>query len=316
MAIPPDNQKSQLLRRSLPPVLDTRFSPSFVSNLSRYTLGIGTSDNLIGGKPTDGSLSDIQKAKASIMEDSAEGDYLTRLGHNVGIVRPPMAPNSDDIYRGVIELLGWLPKCINFAVYKLLEVIFGSQADLIKAGQRPWRVYEVNPNEIIIEIPFALTGGSNENASYLHGFFGRCSSTSALLALPVVTVVGDMTSEYLQPPGGLSFQYDSGSGSYTQLLINSWSYNSGTNLTTINLNGNFPANKNGVRFFVLIPGDGVNSFTGDFMPQDASVIADTATTPSHTDFVYLGGEGKLEIYQFYMDLIVRAAGIVVRYERI
>jgi hypothetical protein len=46
----------------------------------------------------------------------------------------------------------------------------------------------------------------------------------------------------------------------------------------------------------------------------AQEVADTPTTPPHSDRVYLTGTGLYQVVQFYLDLLVRAAGIVVRLE--
>ena len=61
------------------------------------------------------------------------------------------------------------PKTILFTLYALMTAVFGSQESYTVDDRRPWRIYEFT-NEIVIELPFALIGASNENASFLHGF--------------------------------------------------------------------------------------------------------------------------------------------------
>lgn len=259
-------------------------------------------------------LSAIRTARAMLFLGTAVEEYLTKAGQNYGVVRPKPAPGyeHDDLYRRFAMLLAWQPKTIIFTVYKMLEIIFGTQAAIEASGARPWRVYEVNANEIIIEIPRVLISATNDNASYLHGVtgIGRTDPTNVISKFYVDQ---DITKELPSVVLGLPFQVEA-LPTWRNYVAQAAAFAAG--VTEITLNATIPAGLLGVRFIFSIPGDDSVRHRGDYLAADATHQADTPTTPPHRDRVYLSGDGRLEVFKFYMDLLVRAAGIVVRYEKV
>lgn len=346
------------------------------------------------GAELDQQLSAIQQLKRHMMLDTSKDAALSVLGANYGIPRPPQAPTDDAMFMRLVRLLAWQPKVINFAVHHLLIAVFGSQAELIAQGRRPWRVYEVNANEIIIEIPLGLIVTSNENASYLHGWSGFARVTSG--PTNQFTTTGDVRTSSLSTLVGKTIQVFH-TGAWNDYTINAVSYSAGTDTSTVTVSAaTLPTG--GGYFFIIVPGDGsADSYKGDhlatsgwvtpwlcpatgdsiYMLGDAALyllegdvvsftldggspftavvavggispmgaipgysavqfttspfvldqrgvatrqagleLADTSTTAPHDLRVYLTGLGLYEVVVFYMNLLVRAAGVVLRTELI
>lgn len=343
------------------------------------------------GIQSDQVVSAIDQARRDLTLAYSEGIPLSVIGQNSGVPRPPQLPDDDAMMRRLIRLLAYQPKTINFAVYNLLAAILGSQSELIADGKRPWRVYEVNANEIIIELPLALVGTSNENASYLHGPYGYGSVAAG--PSNTFTTPGDLSVASGTTLVGKNLRFNTAVGVWTDYTVNTFSYSSITGLSTVQVSAaTLPAG--GGYFYIEVPGDEVSSYRGDYLasggiqtvfstaggPPTSTLVlrgdptqhidtndavqvyngttivdttiatisaydpatnttqitiaatvsgglvnaffrrqmeeADTATTPPHDDRVYLTGLGLFEIFQYYFDLLVRAAGIVVRVEMI
>lgn len=292
----PDTLKAAALRSSFPRPYDTRLS----STLSKLLSCIGLSDQDV--------VDQIAEGVNQIYLDKATGIYLSQQGHNVGVPRPPAAPFDDDLYRKIVMLLGYLPKATMFPFYMLMEIVFGSQESLRANNVRPWRIYVINPSEVIIEVPSDLFGASDENASYLHGIDG-VGYTDPTLALAFYYVNQDITKIYPGNPNGFALNYYD-AGAWQIATIKNWVWNG--SFTEIEVTAPLPIDIK-TKYYVTLVGDGAVSNKGDFVLNDATILADTATTPSHDVLVYLSGNGKLEIVQYYIDLLVRAACIAVRY---
>jgi hypothetical protein len=237
----------------------------------------------------------IDQARDSMMWNTATGKFLTELGANYGIPRPPQSPFDDELYRRVGQVLGWLPKTPLLVTVRLAEAIFGTQ----------------QANEIIFECPIDAIAGDTSTAGYMHGYPGHTEAVVGLTA--TITFVG--------PDARLSVSGSNLNGRSLYLFhtsawqtytISSASYDSTTELNTIVLNAATVPTGNNYRFFIDVPG--VNSWNpGDFMEDDASIEAGGLNPPS-SHLVYLFGKGKLDIFEFYMNNFVRAAGVTLRTE--
>ena len=228
-----------------------------------------------------GELSAIDQARASMLLLFAEGTYLTTIGRNYGVPRPESDPNDDDLYRCIIGAIAWRPKSIFATTWRLAECVFGTQADIIAAGQRPWDIFQVNNNEFILEVPRELFAASNENASYMHGFVGPVT-TPAGPATDTYTVPDDIT-EAADSLVGLTV-YILYSGVYNAHTINSATYDSGTDTSTVVTSAaTIPGGLNSVDSFLDVPGDGVSSYVGDALALDATEEADSTLSGSLVD---------------------------------
>jgi hypothetical protein len=201
-------------------------------------------------------------------------------------------------------------------MHRLAECIFGTQAAIEAGGDRAWAIYEVNANEVIFEMPTHLIVGTEETASYLHGYPGK-----------VTTIVGPNTDTFTTP-GDITFAtsnivgltvYLFHTGIWNAHTVNSATYSSGTGLSTVVTSAaSIPGGLASTPAFLDVIGDGVLSWEGDFMAPDASEAADelAPATVEHDRRVYLYGKGLLDIFEFYVDAFVRAAGVALRVEEI
>jgi len=313
---PRDLYKSVVLRNNLP----RSYRRDREATLAKLLAAVGERDDMIGGQFGKKNIygetaspwlgqdrSAIDQARDSMLVDTAEGKYLTALGGNYGVPRPKQSPFDDALYRKVVPILAWLPKTPKLVPYKLAEAIFGTQASL---GVNKWEFYEVNANEIIFECPYALIQGSNVNASYMHGWPGYANATGG----PTNTITAVGTDARLAVSGGSlngRTLYLFHTGAWQTYTISSSSYNAGTQTNTFVLSASTVPTGDTMPMFIDIPE--ANSYRGDFMLSDASVAAG-GLQPVSDDLVYLFGKGRLDIFTFYMNDFVRAAGVVLRTE--
>jgi hypothetical protein len=68
-----------------------------------------------------------QDVKKHLFIDTAEGDYLEKLGQNVGVQRPSVVSMQDPDYRKYIKLLSYQPKQIRKLIYDLVELFYGPE---------------------------------------------------------------------------------------------------------------------------------------------------------------------------------------------
>lgn len=336
----------------------------------------------------DPDASAIRRVRRAMLTSTAWGQYLDALGNNRNVPRPENT-SDDELYRRLIKVLAWLPKSGLLSYYALIAAVFGSQEAIRAQIGRPWRVYEVNVNEVIIELPAALIAGNLESSTYLHG----ASGYARVAAGPANTFTTDfdLRAASAVPITGLPIQVETAPGTWTAYTVAAYSFNAGTGVATVQVSAaTLPAG--GGRFYLQVPGDGFASYRGDYLATSgiqtlystaagpatntlavvgdvtrdvvpgvtalisvsgafqtrvvsslsyspttntttvvittadvpggqsrqvfsiAQEVADTAITPAHADRVYLTGTGLYQIVKFYLDLLVRAAGVVVRLE--
>lgn len=335
---------------------------------------------------TDATASQIQLLRQALLVNYAVSTQLDAVGNNHGVPRPENT-SDDDLYRGIVKALAWLPKQIQLSYYALLTAVFGTQEQVRITVGRPWRVFEVNANEVIIEIPAALLSGSTEISAYLHGASGYAHVPSG--PSNTFTTNFDLSLSSAITIVGLGIVVETSDGVWTTYTVSSYSFSAGTATVQVSAS-TLPTG--GGRFYLIVPGDTVDSYRGKYIatggfessystsagpatntihvvgdatrdvPPGVSVLisinnafqtrvvstltysdatnvstvvltttdvpggqvgqvfllsqeeADTATTPPHSDRIYLTGTGLFQVVQFYLDLLVRAAGIVVRLE--
>lgn len=339
---------------------------------------------------TDATSSVVQQVRQALLVGGvgggAFGAQLDAVGNNRGVPRPNNT-SDDELYRRLIKALAWLPKSILLSYHALLTAVFGSQEQVRARLGRSWKVYEVNPNEVIIELPAALISGTLESSTYLHGASGLARVASG--PSNTFTTDFDLRLSSAATVVGLAIHVETAPGTWTDYTVASYSFNAGTSTATVQVSASTLPTGGG-RFYLEVPGDGTTSYRGDYvatggtqslystaagpltdtllvsgdvtqavrpgmtvqvgisglfqarvastlsynsttnvttvtltttdvpggqakqpfvLPQE---VADTATTPPHNDRVYLTGTGLYQVVQFYLDLLVRAAGIVVR----
>ncbi len=335
---------------------------------------------------TDATSSVIRQVRQALLVSGAGGAYLDAVGNNRNVPRPP-GTTDDELYRRVAKALMWLPKGLLLSWYSLLSAVFGTQEQVRAQLGRPWRVYEVNPNEVIIELPAALISGGLESSTYLHGASGFARVPSG--PSNTFTTDFDLQLSSAVTVVGLAIHVETAPGTWTDYTVTSYSFNAGTSTATVQVSASTLPTGGG-RFYLEVPGDGVDSYRGDYvatggvqttystaagpatntllvvgdvtrdvlhgMTATISIsgvfstrvinttsyssttnvttvvitttdvpggqvsqpfvlsqeVADTVITPPHNDRIYLTGTGLYQVVQFYLDLLVRTAGISAR----
>ncbi len=231
----------------------------------------------------------VQQARRQMLVAHAEGVFLSALGQNYGVIRPEIL-TDDEMYRNLVKRLAWLPKTILGAVYGVLEVVLGTQGELIAAGKRPWKVFEFL-NEIVVELPFDVLAASNENASYLHGFtsyvIAGSTATSVILAgdarLSAVSLIG------------LSIQVRN-NGVWANKVISVVSYDPVTDRTTLTTGafGFTPAG--GDLANIIVPGDGFSvSYRGDYIAPSGYYAPFIANAGVSTNTITVYGDASIHM---------------------
>lgn len=119
----------------------------------------------------DNVVTQTLNAKDQIFVDSATGGYLSALGSNVGVFRPSNVGVADSLYRELIPALSFKPKQITKTIKDVLGLFFGtSNVNVL--------VKEINPNEIVIQIPneVALLSHSLKGSIHFHAYAGTITA--------------------------------------------------------------------------------------------------------------------------------------------
>lgn len=230
-------------------------------------------------------MSAIQDAKNMMFVDSSVEQYLRRLGGNYGVPPPQADPFDDDLYRQFIQLLAAQPKAQRRIVYQMLEILFGKQADLIAANRRPWRIFEIQPNVLTVEVPSDLIPTSvPANATYLHGLGGNDGYTAA--GSEMVTNGGFETGDFTgwttaNPTGAAPQNLAAFNDSPFGTLIPSTGagvFNGGARFAVIGNTAGAVANDSYIEQTIVIPND-ANGYLLDFI--FAPTNRDTPSTSHH-----------------------------------
>ena len=335
---------------------------------------------------SDATASQIQLLRQALLVNYAVGQQLDAVGNNHGVPRPEDT-EDDDLYRGVIKALAWLPKQILLSYYSLLTAVFGTQEAVKSTVGRPWRVFEVNANEVIIELPAEIIAGNTEVSTYLHGASGYARVASG----PSNTFSADFDLSLSSAVSivGLNVYVETAPHTWTAYTVSSYGFSAGVATVVVSAS-TLPTG--GGRFYLEVPGDLVDSYRGKYIASGgfestfsttpgpdtntllvvgdatrdvptgvtilvsvnnifqtrvtstlsystatnvttvvltttdvpggqvdqvvllAQEVTDTPTTPPHSDRIYFAGTGLYQVVQFYLDLLVRTAGVSVRLE--
>ncbi len=120
----------------------------------------------------------IQNAKDQIFVKLASLQYLDALGSNVGVFRPTAIALADEQYRALIPILSFYPKQVMPTIQKVLDVFFTENNPRVAT-------YEINPNEIVIEIPSSVPSLRRElkGSLHLHAYSGTITVVDNVLKI-------------------------------------------------------------------------------------------------------------------------------------
>lgn len=167
---------------------------SKLDKMSRYIPGLykpQTNTNVRGllyawSSEDDLIVSAAQAAKDQIFVKTAELQYLDALGSNVGVFRPAPVNLSDDSFRELIPALSFRPKQVRSTIVRVLEVFFG-------VGNPRVSVNEINPNEIVIQIPSSVPSlrRNLKGALHFHNYSGQITAIDNIGKTMTVNVEGN-----------------------------------------------------------------------------------------------------------------------------
>lgn len=236
---------------------------------------------------TDAASSMIRQVRQALLVTGAAGTYLDAVGNNRGVPRPDNT-SDDELYRRVIKALAGLPKGLSLSYYALLSSVLGSQEQVRLRLGRPWRVYEVNANEVVVELPVGLTSGTLETSTYLHGASGFARVPSG--PSNTFTTDFDLSLSSAVSVVGLAIHVETTPGTWTSYTVSSYSFNAGTSTATVQVSASTLPTGGG-SFFLEVPGDGAASYRGDYLAAGATQsLYSTAAGPPVTNALLVVGD--------------------------
>lgn len=132
----------------------------------------------------------VQNAKEQLFVKYAKFQFLDALGSNVGVFRPTQVNLADEQFRQLIPTLSYSPKQIIPTIKKVLDVFFTPNNPRVF-------VREINPNEIVIQIPSSVSSLRREIKGSHHFKVYSGEITAIDNILKTLTVDLDSTTKTL-----------------------------------------------------------------------------------------------------------------------
>lgn len=148
----------------------------------------------------DQITTELQNAKDQIYVKHASLQYLDALGSNVGVFRPATVNLSDENFRNLIPALSFDPKQIRPTIKKVLEAFYGVDNPRVTIG-------EVNPNEIVIQIPSSVPSlrRSLKGSHHFHNYSGNITAIDSVGKTVTVNLYGDSKTLFSDEWKGAKF---------------------------------------------------------------------------------------------------------------
>lgn len=130
----------------------------------------------------------IKDARDQLFVLTAQLQYLDALGSNVGVFRPTAFNLADALYRKLIPTLSYHPKQVKPTIAEVLGVFFGEGNPIVQ-------ISEVNPNEIVIQIPGAVPAlrRTLRGSHHFQNYSGSIVSIDNVLKQMTVAMEGEKT---------------------------------------------------------------------------------------------------------------------------
>lgn len=127
----------------------------------------------------------VQDAKEQLYVELAKLQFLDSLGSNVGVFRPTQFNLTDDQFRHLIPALSFMPKQVVPTIKKVLDVFFDANNPRVF-------VKELNPNEIVIQIPSSVPAlrRTLKGSHHFHQYSGVIDSVDNILKTVTITLDG------------------------------------------------------------------------------------------------------------------------------
>jgi hypothetical protein len=207
----------------------------------------------------DNIVQQIQNAKEQIFIKTARLQYLDALGSNVGVFRPTEFNLADASFRNLIPALSFYPKQVVPTIIAILNVFYGENNPRVS-------VNEINPNEVVIQIPSSVPALRRDlrGSLHLHAYNGSIVSVDNILKEMVV----DFNEDKVLQTDELAFATIGQGLNETVVLSNS----AGTTGVVLQ----FPASADLSAYNIGENINGViNSYPGAFMPDPTSTFTTT-----------------------------------------
>lgn len=258
----------------------------------------------------DTLTTELDNAKDQIYVKHASLQYLDALGSNVGVFRPATVNLSDESFRNLIPALSFDPKQIRPTIKKVLDAFFGVNNPRVAIG-------EVNPNEIVIQIPSSVPSLRRflKGSHHFHNYAGDITAIDNISKTVTIDVYGDtklLATDEIKgakfAQGNLSYTVLSNSNGDNGVIIQ---FAASTDLSALQVGKFLVAEKPTYRgSFIPDPTRsytvtrlrgtvGQNIVTGNIYPslimQDASGIPDA---PGRLIFGFTGSNQEVDIKYF------------------
>lgn len=134
----------------------------------------------------DKLLQAVFDAKEQLFVLTAQLFYLDNLGSNVGVFRPTAFNLSDALYRQLIPAMSYAPKQVVPTIRRVLEIFFGVGNPIVE-------IAEINPNEIVIQIPSSVPAlrRTIRGSHHFHNYSGNIVSIDNIAKEMVIDLDGD-----------------------------------------------------------------------------------------------------------------------------
>lgn len=117
------------------------------------------------GNKLSSSMRDVYE---NIMVNTAVSDYLTQLGIDFAVNRPPAIFNDDDLWRAIVKNVAYGPRHTRYAVARFVELILGPKVSQVTTLQRThYKQIKVGDTLNVTNVPATANNGAYTVAEIL-----------------------------------------------------------------------------------------------------------------------------------------------------
>lgn len=130
--------------------LRTNIPAIYQAQVNRYISGLLKA----WAEGDEGVAQAIAETKAQLFVATASGEYLDRLGSNVGVARPSSLGINDVNFRDLVPALSFAPKQLRDAIQKLLEIWYKPEAvyaNMVSTAAEPYSLTDGDTISLILD---------------------------------------------------------------------------------------------------------------------------------------------------------------------
>lgn len=162
----------------------------FLPSLYRPTTNVNVKGLLYSWSSEDDQIVQaVKDAKEQLFVKYAQLRFLDALGSNVGVFRPSEFNLADEQFRELVPALSFYPKQVVPTIKKVLDVFYGANNPRVA-------ISEVNPNEIVIQIPSSVPAlrRSLKGSNHFHNYYGAITSIDNTFKTMTIDLYGSTKS--------------------------------------------------------------------------------------------------------------------------